>query len=320
MADGKKECFGQYDEENWDCDPESCEDSKACQKATNGEKKAPAKKSSKKKTDAKAKAKAAKAKAKAVVEKKKPSKEQKTKAVKKVAENKDAKKKPSKKNAVVKAVKAEVVEPEEKIVTKEVEAKANKLAEEIKALKGKAAKSFSDLILKGGPKIKKVQEMLPPQAFDEWCRDKVGYDRTMALRIVQGYETFKDKPELIANLGPTKLLAVLPHPEPVKFLEKHKDEAEEMPYREFREVIKEDKEKITGEPTKTKKKDKLEGIIKAVRTVSSTMEKTFMDLNSYAGRKNVKLDAAQQEALTLHLENMEEWTEKIREILEKAEG
>lgn len=317
----KKKCFGEFDGGNWNCEPDTCEDSKACKKASTKGTKAPAKEEEKpvkkvnKVAAARAKAKAASTKAKEktppkIVEEKAPAK----------ADKKSTKKKAKKKNVVIKEAKTELVEPETKMVTKEVTAKVNKLAEEIKVLKTKAAKSFSDLVLKGAPKMKKAQELLPPQAFDEWCRDKIGYDRTMALRIIQAYETFKDRPELITNLGATKLLAVLPHPEPVKFLEKHQDDTD-TPSREFRDIVAADAAEVSGEEPKAKaKKNRLDIIIKATRSITSTMEKTFMDLNNYAGRKNVKLDASQQEALQLHLEQMEEWIEKTREILEKAQN
>jgi hypothetical protein len=314
----RAECFGDYNAEDWECSPDECADSKDCKAATG------------KKAPPKAKAKA------------KPTKEQKTKAVKKVAKapaddavHKAAKakakakaksapkikaEKPKKVKKEKPAKKAEIVVVEEKPLTKEVIAKTDTYAEKILALKVKAANAAATLILKGGAMMKKAQELLPVDAFKEWCEEKIGYERTMVLRFIQGYELFSEKPELIKDLGVTKILAVLPHPEPVKFLEEHKDEVMEKPYREVREIIAEDKKEITGEEPKKKETNPVLDLVRALKSMTGGMQKNFMIVSKLAGRKKLKLDAAEQEALQLHLEELTEWQEKLQAILDKAKS
>lgn len=300
----RAECFGDYNEEDWECKPDECADSKDCKAATKKTKtkaKAKAKPTVKKAAAAKAKAKAkAKPKAKPKIKAEKPKKTAKAKA------------KPKSK--------AVVVTEDEKPLTKEVIKKTDGYAEKIIALKLKAANAAATLILKGGAMMKKAQELLPVDAFKEWCEEKIGYERTMVLRFIQGYENFKDKPELIQDLGVTKILAVLPHPEPVKFLEEHKEEVLDKPYREVRDIIAKDKAEITGEEPKEKKTNPVLDLVRALKSMTSGMQKNFMVVSKLAGRKKLKLDAAEQEALTLHLDELTEWQEKLQAILDKAKG
>lgn len=300
------ECFGEYSAEDWECKPDECADSAACKKETakkKGKKKAAPKKEAK---PTKAAA-AAKAKAKA---KAKPAKKAAPK-IKAEKPKKEAKPKKAKSKAVV-------VTEDEKPLTKKVIAQTDTLAEKILALKVKAANAAATLILKGGAMMKKAQELLPVDAFKEWCEEKIGYERTMVLRFIQGYEKFSDKPELIQDLGVTKILAVLPHPEPVKFLEEHKDEVLEKPYREVRDIIAKDKAEVTGEEPKEKKTNPVLDLVRALKSMTSGMQKNFMVVSKLAGRKKLKLDAAEQEALQLHLEELTEWQEKLQAILDKA--
>ena len=156
--------------------------------------------------------------------------------------------------------------------------------------------------------------MLPVDDFDKWCREKINYERSVVLRYIKAYDTFKDHKDLLATVdGQYKLFALLAHPEPVKYLEKHKDKIEDQTSREFREAVMEDRAKLTGDEKPGP--DPVDLAIKAVKKITDSAQKHFKDLKKLSKRKKLPLDAAQQEALKLNLQELNEFVSLIKELL-----
>jgi hypothetical protein len=280
-----------YDAQDWNC--EECADSGSCKEKTEA-------KSGKKSKSAKAVIAKAKAKAKS--------------APKIKAQNPDKKK--AKKGAKTKKrSKAVVAAPEEKAVTKAVMSKVNGYAKKIRALQKNAAEAYSTLVIEGGPLVKEANELLPRDKFTEWAREECGYDYAAAMRIIQLFDTFGKKPKLIKNLGSTKLNAVLPVKDPVKFLEEHKEEAESMPYRDFRKVVEEER-KDSGDVIR--KPDPQNEFVKTMKKMTNMADGNFKALKKLKTRKSIKFNASEQEAVLAHIEQIEEWIEDVKELMSNA--
>jgi hypothetical protein len=313
MSERKTKCekFGKgFDAADFECD--QCDDKDLCKDAMPGEKKAESKaaeaiKSVKEKAKAKIEIKAEKK-----VEKKAKA-EPEAKEEKKVKAEKKAEPKTESKDV-------EVVDEEVKVMTKEVLKKADEIAEKINAIKAKMAKSFTEMIMKGGSLMKQAMDLLSVEAFKEWCQDKIGYERTVVIRMIQAYTQFNDKPELIERLGQYKLFAVLAHPEPMKFLTEHKKEIDDTTSREFRDMVMEDKAKLAGDDEP--KKDPMKVFFKALKSITSAVSKNMTTITKMVKRAEngkLKLDAPTAEALKLHSEELEALSEAIAQIREHAE-
>lgn len=302
----KCEKFGKgFNATDFECDV--CENKDECKVLSEG------KKPEKKAAEVAGKA---KEKAKLQIKGERPKSEE--KAEKKSAKNeKPAKEEKAEKKAVAKT---EIAGDEEKVMTKEVLKKADEIAEKINAIKAKMAKSFTELIMKGGSLMKQAMDLLSVEAFKEWCQDKIGYERTVVIRMIQAYTQFNDKPELIERLGQFKLFAVLAHPEPMKFLTEHKKDIDDTTSREFRDMVMEDKAKLTGGDEGPK--DPMKVFFKAIKSITATVTKNMSTISKTAKKAKdgkLKLDAPTLEAIKLHAEELEALIEAIALIREHAE-
>lgn len=307
MSDKKRcEKFGKgFNGTDFECDV--CESKDECKTATEGAGSKAEKKVAEVKEKAKLQIKGEKPKEKAA-KAEKPAKEEKTAKAEKPAKEEKA------------VTKTEVAGDEDKVMTKEVLKKADEIAEKILAIKSKMAKSFTEMIMKGGSLMKQAMNLLSVEAFKQWCQDKIGYERTVVIRMIQAYDVFNDKPELIERLGQYKLNAVLAHPEPMKFLTEHKKDIDDSTSREFRDLVMEDKAKLTGEDEP--KKDPIKVFFKALKSITATVSKNMTTIAKMAKRAEsgkLKLDAPTAEALKLHSEELEALAEAIAQIREHAE-
>jgi len=318
MAKDKCDRFGNYDENDFEC--ELCDQAEKC-KGSSPKKKAAAKKKVVKKAAAKKKV------VKKKVVKKKPTAEQKKAAVKKLASKKKKVKKPLKikaekpKEKVKKKVGKKLAKPEKKAVSaKEAKKRAAEAAVKINDLKDKTRTAFVNLVMKSAPLMQEVQEILTPDDFDKWCREKINYERSVCIRYIKAYKTFKDKPELLDSVdGQYKLFAVLAHPNPVKYLEKNQKKIADQTSREFRESVMKDRAKLLGDEDPGRK-DPVELFIKFVKNTTTNLQGKFQDAKKLAKRKSLVLDAGAQEALKLNLEEINEWRSVIKDVLAAGKG
>ena len=320
--------FGNYDESNFEC--ELCDRSEECKEKTGGkkvtkkkvvkkaapEKKVAVKKKIKKKVAPKteeAPAPKKKLKKKVVTKKKAVAPEKKVvskkkKAPKKIIEIKGQKSKKFKTPMVV-------VDEDSKVVTKEVRAKCEEYAERIDTYKQKAASGFISLVMKSAPLMLKAQDLLGVNDFDEWCKSRLGYERSVILRYLKAYKAFKGHEDLLGHLdGQGKLFAIVAHPEPVKYLEEHGTEAESQTMNEFRESVAEDRAEILGDDA-PEPPDPLTKFIKFLKRQTNGLQKEFQSAKKLGKRKRLALDGEASEILKMHLEELNEWTELIKDVI-----
>ena len=84
----------------------------------------------------------------------------------------------------------------------------------------KFKRAFATYIKHVGPLLITARDIFRgnPLEFNAWCLGSIGYTKASALRFIQIYSTFKADFDLIAELGHSKLCALVKLTNPINYI------------------------------------------------------------------------------------------------------